>query len=203
LLCEILEMPTRNPKKSERPREDNRLPNVGDILKRLRTRSGLSLEQVARKSGLSQSFLSALERGTSDVSLGRLSKLANVFDHDISSFLGFTARYSQPYRLTDLDRFKVARGKGVRYEALRLPGIDLEIDIMDFEPGSGFDDERAHEGLDVIVVTNNSVILSVAGVDHALDTGECIVYSAGYKHRIRNESKKPSRVIGLTTGRMY
>ncbi|MGH7715472.1 MAG: helix-turn-helix domain-containing protein, partial [Vulcanimicrobiaceae bacterium] len=103
--------------------DDELLPNIGEILKRLRTRRGLSLEEVARQSGLSQSFLSSLERGKTDVSLGRLSKLARVFDHDISSFLGFTARYSHPYRAGEGDRLAVVRGRGVRYEAIRLPGV--------------------------------------------------------------------------------
>lgn len=183
--------------------EDELLPNVGEILKRLRTRRGLSLEEVARRSGLSQSFLSSLERGKTDVSLGRLSKLARVFDHDVSSFLGFTARYSHPYRAGEGDRLPVIRGRGVRYEAIRLPGIDLEIDVMDFEPGSSFDEELSHEGLDIVLAVSNDVVLSVAGEDHALSSGDCIVYSAGYKHRLRNDGRRPARVVGLTTGRMY
>jgi transcriptional regulator with XRE-family HTH domain len=183
--------------------DDQLLPNIGEILKRIRIRRRMSLEEVAHKSGLSQSFLSTLERGRTDISLGRLSKIARVFEHDISSFLGFTARYSHPYRVSEHDRMTVVRGKGVHYEAIRLPGIDLEIDIMDFEPGAGFDDELSHEGMDVVLVVGNEIVLSVAGVDHALGTGECIVYSAGFKHRLRNEGKQPARVIGLTTGRMY
>ncbi len=183
--------------------DEDLLPNVGAILKRLRTRRRLSLEDVARESGLSQSFLSALERGKTDVSLGRLSKLARVFEHDVSSFLGFTARYSHPYRTGGADRLQVLRGKGVRYEAIRIPGIDLEIDLMDFEPGAGFDEELSHEGLDIVLVVSNDVVLSVAGEDHALSAGDCVVYSAGYKHRLHNEGRRPARAIGLTTGRMY
>lgn len=184
-------------------KEEDLLPNIGEILKRLRTRRHLSLEDVANRSGLSQSFLSALERGKTDVSLGRLSKLARVFDHDVSSFLGFTARYSHPYRAGDADRLPVARGSGVKYEAIRLPGIDLEIDIMDFEPGARFDEELSHEGLDIVLGVSNEVVLTVAGEDHSLAAGDCIVYSAGYKHRLRNDGKRSARVIGLTTGRMY
>jgi transcriptional regulator with XRE-family HTH domain len=190
---------------SSRPSDgdDELLPNIGEILKRLRTRRRMSLEEVASKSGLSQSFLSALERGKTDVSLRRLSKLARVFEHDISSFLGFTARYSHPYKVSERDRLTVVRGKGVHYEAIRLPGIDLEIDMMDFEPGAGFDTELAHEGLDVVLVVGNEIVLSVAGEDHALRAGDCVIYSAGFKHRLRNQGKQPARVIGLTTGRMY
>lgn len=183
--------------------DEKLLPNVGEILKGLRMGRRMSLEEVARRSGLSQSFLSALERGKTDVSLGRLSRLARVFEHDISSFLGFTARYSHPYRVSQRDRLTVVRGRGVHYEAIRLPGIDLEIDMMDFEPGAGFDAELAHEGLDVVLVVGNEIVLSVAGEDHALSAGDCVVYSAGFKHRLRNDGKHPARVIGLTTGRMY
>src|SRR5579883_1658123 len=66
------------------------VPDVGEILRRLRKRRGLSLRQVADLSGLSVSFLRAVERGESDISLGRLARVARIFGHDVGSFLGYS-----------------------------------------------------------------------------------------------------------------
>lgn len=177
-------------------------PDVGGILRHLRRRHNLSLHEVAQRSGLSQSFLSALERNTTDIALGRLAKLAAVFDCDIASFLGFSARFSSPYFLTELDRFDVDRGTGVGYKALRVPGVDFEIDVMDFAPGAAFAGALAHEGVDVVLVTGGDVVLTVGGVEYDMHAGDCATYSAGYEHHIRNAGDDTAHVIGLTTGRM-
>lgn len=177
-------------------------PDVGGILRHLRRRHSLSLHDVALRSGLSQSFLSALERNTTDIALGRLAKLAAVFDCDIAEFLGFSARFSSPYFLTELDRFEVDRGEGVQYRALRVPGVDFEIDVMDFAPGAAFANALAHEGVDVVLVTSGAVVLTVGGVEYHMRAGDCATYSAGYEHHIRNAGAESACVIGLTTGRM-
>jgi len=49
-------------------------PRVGEVIRRLRRRRGLSLRDLAEQSGLSQSFLGAVERGQSDISVGRRSR---------------------------------------------------------------------------------------------------------------------------------
>lgn len=176
-------------------------PDVGGILRRLRRRHKLSLQDVAKRSGLSQSFLSALERNTTDIALGRLAKLAAVFDCDIASFLGFSARFSTPYFLTKLDRFDIDRGAGIAYEALRVPGVDFEIDVMSFAPGAGAR-PLSHEGVDVVLVTEGEIVLTVSGVEYHMGAGDCCTYSAGYEHQIRNAGDRTAHVIGLTTGRM-
>ena len=52
--------------------------NVGAIIRRLRRQRGLSLEELAQASGVSASFLSAVEREVSDIAVGRLAKVARV-----------------------------------------------------------------------------------------------------------------------------
>lgn len=161
------------------------------------------MREVAQRSGLSQSFLRAVERGESDIALGRLARVARVLNKDIASFLGLAGSFRQPYFVSEIDRFQVARGKGVHYEALRLPGVEFEIDMMEFEGGAGFDDTRSHEGFDIVIVVSGSIVLTIADVDYTMRAGECVAYAAGYEHGIRNAGKKAARVIGLTTGRMY
>src|SRR5713226_4314195 len=91
------------------------VPNVGMILKRFRVRRGESLRDVAQGTGLSASFLSLLERGECDITLSRLAAIAQHFDHDVGSLLGYTARGATPQIVRRNERVKVDRGKGVDY----------------------------------------------------------------------------------------
>ncbi len=128
------------------------MPDVGEILRRLRKRRGLSLRQVADLSGLSVSFLSAVERGESDISLGRLARVARIFGHDVGSFLGYSARQARPHFIDAGDRLSVNRGLGVSYDVIRVPGTSFEFIAVSFAPRARFADVITHEGLDVLFV---------------------------------------------------
>lgn len=175
------------------------VPQVGRVLKRLRMQRNLTIREVAEASDLSPSFLSAVERNASDLSLRRLARLAAFFDQDLGTLLGYGTRINQP---TFPMRTFLNRGRGVKYETFRLPGINLEIELISFEPKCGFRDSLVHEGIDAVVCVEGEVVLEVEGVDYSVPEGECAVYTAGAKHRLRNAGQKPAMVVGITTGRM-
>lgn len=187
----------------EAPPADGSVPDVGKILQRLREQRNVSVRELAERSGLSESFIRAVERGESDISLGRLAKLARFFEYDLGSFLGFTSQLSRPNFVRTESRTKIKRGRGVDYEALHLPGIDLDLVNVDLAPQSKFKEDWSHEGIDVVYVTQGEIVLMVDGVDYPMRERECCVFSAAYRHRIRNDSARAASIISITTGRMY
>ena len=118
------------------------------------------------------------------------------------SMLGYSTRLSRPSFVGKSDRVMLNRGRGVRYELLRLPGLSLELAIMTFEPRCGFRDELTHEGVDMIYVTAGELVLRVNDVDYTVRAGECPVYSAGFAHTLRNDSAQVASAFGLTTAHM-
>ena len=193
----------RRPAKEAPKTKAAALPDVGTILKRLRDRNGVTVRDLAKASGLSASFIRAVERGDSDISLGRLARLAQFFEYDLGSFLGYSAQLSRPNFVTSETRKKVNRGRGVDYEALHLPGIDLDFIMLKLEPHSRFKNELTHEGIDVVYVIEGSVVLVVDGVDYPMATGDCCAFSAAYPHLVRNDSTRRATAVSVTTGRMY
>jgi transcriptional regulator with XRE-family HTH domain len=183
--------------------EEKGLPKVGRVLRSLRQRHEMSLKDVADRSGLSVSFLSAIERGQSDISLGRLNRLAEVFGHDIGSLLGYTAQRSTPQFLKDRDRLVVDRGEGIDYRVFRLPGLNFELISATFEPHSEFRDAITHEGLDIVYVLNGQLVLEYDGVDYPMRSGDCTMYSGAYPHRFRNASGRPAGWLSIVTGIIY
>lgn len=177
-------------------------PDVGKILERVRTQRGMTVRELADKSGLSASFIRAVERGDSDIAIGRLAKLASVFHYDLGSFLGFTAQLTRPTFVTASERKKVNRGKGVDYEVLHLPALDLDLVDVRLAPGASFKNEQSHEGIDVVYVTEGELVVEVNHVDYPMGEGECCVFAAGFPHRLRNDSKAAAAAISITTGRM-
>jgi mannose-6-phosphate isomerase-like protein (cupin superfamily) len=132
-----------------------------------------------------------------------LARLAQFFEYDLGSFLGYTSRLSRPNFIGKEHRATINRGRGIDYEALHLPGIDLDLVTVELAPKSKFKNELTHEGIDVVYVTQGEVVVVVDGVDYPMSEGECCVFSAAYRHRVRNDSSRPASIVSITTGRMY
>lgn len=184
-------------------RSDDSIPDVGRILQRLREQRSVGVRELAQKSNLSESFIRAVERGESDISLRRLARLAKFFEYDLGEFLGFTSKLSRPNFVGREKRTKINRGKGITYEALHLPGIDVDLVFVDLAPRAKFKDEISHEGIDVVYVAKGEVVVVVDGNDYPMSKDECCVFSAAYRHRIRNDTARSASIISITTGRMY
>ncbi len=193
----------KRPSHNGKPATQAPVPNIGKILKHLRARHRVSVRDVAERSGLSSSFISAVERGESDISLGRLARLAQFFDQDLGTFLGFSTQLSRPNFVRSESRSKVNRGRGVSYQVLHLPGIDLDFIVVQMAPKAEFKNEIAHEGIDVVYVMEGEAVLRIDGVDYPMTTDDCCVFAAGYRHGMRNDSAQPVTVIAVTTGRMH
>jgi transcriptional regulator with XRE-family HTH domain len=179
------------------------LPDVGKIVQRLREQRNVTVRELAEQSDLSESFIRAVERGESDISLGRVARLAKFFEYDLGSFLGFTSQLSRPNFVGKEARASINRGRGVKYEALHLPGIDLDLVMVDFAAHSKFKSEMSHEGIDVLYVVRGEIVLLVDGAEYAMGERDCCVFSAAYRHGVRNDSARPASIISITTGRMY
>jgi transcriptional regulator with XRE-family HTH domain len=177
-------------------------PQVGNVIRSLRRQRGLSLKQVAEGAQLSASFLGAVERGESDISVGRLSLVAEVLGHDLASLLGYSLRQSGPRFIRPDDQVRMRRGKGVELIAMRIPGTHLELLLATLPPHSK-DRPVTHAGLDILFVLEGDLVLHLDGADYPMAAGECAVWPSSHKHAIRNDSDQPARAIGLVTETVY
>jgi transcriptional regulator with XRE-family HTH domain len=182
---------------------DPAVPRIGEVIRKLRRSRGLSLREVAQAAGLSPSFLGAVERGQSDISVGRLAQVAAVFGHDIASLLGYSAKQSQPRFIRPDERVRMPRGKGIDFSALRIPGTTLELMIASLAPFARFDDVVTHAGTDVLFVAEGELVLVVDGVDYPMTEGDCAIWPSSHPHTVRNDSDRPARAIGMATETVY
>jgi transcriptional regulator with XRE-family HTH domain len=93
---------------------------VGKRLKAIRAERGLSLAQVERATGVSSSFLSLVEQGRSDISLGRLLRLAELYDLELTEMV-FAGPRSGPADI------QVVRPGGDTLLTSRTEGIEMHV----------------------------------------------------------------------------
>jgi transcriptional regulator with XRE-family HTH domain len=193
----------------ETPEPDARFPppaeesDVGAIIGRLRRQRGLSLDDLAARCRLSASFLSAVERGKSDIAFGRLARIAHAFDLDVSSLLTYFSHHSRPQFLTSEERTSVDRGEGIDYRRLRLPGVDFELITVTLAPRSAFKDEITHLGIDIVYVPVGEIVVVYDGVDYVMRAGDSGVWSGRHPHTFRNDADTPSQFVAVVTDTVW
>lgn len=62
---------------------------VGQRIKELRTKQGLSQEEFAFRCELDRTYITSLERGKRNISLTNLEKITNAFNITLSEFFNF------------------------------------------------------------------------------------------------------------------
>lgn len=179
------------------------LPDIAGLLRKLRTQHQMSLKELGAASGLSPSFLGAVERGESDIAVQRLARVAAVFGHDVGSLLGYSLRPVAPRIIEAEDRFRVDRGEGVSYEVMRIREVDFDVVVSSFAPGAAFTDTSAHAGLDICFIAEGSIVIEFDGVDFPVATGETVTFAGSHPHRLRNDADVPARSVSITTARLY
>ena len=179
------------------------VPDIAGLIRRLRQQNKMSLAELGAASGLSPSFLGAVERGESDIAVQRLARVAAVFGHDVGSLLGYSLRNVAPRIVTGIDRFEIDRGDDVTYEVMRIREVDFELVIATLAPHAEFRDAITHAGLDICVALDGSIVIEYDGVDFPLDAGETATFAGSQPHRIRNDGDVEARLVAITTARMY
>lgn len=176
------------------------LHTVGGRLKRLRKMRGLTLEALAAEVGMSHSFLSMLERGLADVSLGRLERLAACFGIPLADLLVDEGLHAQPDITVLRDAQLVDRGKGITYRLFPDRAyLGLQLIHVEMEGNSRFTDFLTHKGSDVLYVCRGTVVLLHADERYVLKTGTLATYSASAPHALANERSRIAELFAVTT----
>jgi DNA-binding transcriptional MerR regulator/quercetin dioxygenase-like cupin family protein len=171
---------------------------AGRRLRALRLRQGLSLAEVAARTGLSTSFLSAVERGLARISLANLFKLADAYGTTVP---GLTAVHRRAARRLvhpeERPRFVAAQGLVVIEDLITRPGA-LEAQRIEIQPGGGSEEAYAHPGEEFIYVLSGQLAFWIDESEYyLLQAGDSLYFPSTCLHRWRNDGDGPATVLWI------
>ncbi|MBB4662092.1 cupin domain-containing protein [Conexibacter arvalis] len=160
-------------------------PNVGERLRSTRLRRRMTLKVVADGAGLSESFLSQLERGRVNPSIGSLQRIAEVLGTTLADL--FDPSEGAEVRVVRRDeRPSLVYGiLGKKYLLTPAPLEHLEVFIGRFEKGgSTGEDSYVHGDSDeLFIVMEGQFELRVGDETFVLSEGDCVNYRSSMPHR--------------------
>jgi len=183
---------------SGRAERDGRQPDVGQRLRDLRTERGWSLAEVAQRSGLSVSFLSSVERGTSSISVGNLFKLADAYGTTVPG-LG-AERPRGPRTMVhpgDRRQFVAASGRVLIEDLIASPGA-LEAQRIEIQSGGGSGEAYTHPGEEFIYLLDGCLnFLIDESEKYRLAKGDSLFFRSERRHRWWNDGATAAVVLWI------
>src|SRR3990172_266388 len=167
---------------------------------------GITLQQLAEKTGFSAALLSQIENRMVSPPLGTLVKIANAFDTSVSAFIG--GKEEREFSIVRKeDRTTVSRGglkeggkSAYTYEALGAgkAGRNMEPFLVRLQPLLDRNVVRnSHEGEEFLFVLSVKVEVFLDKYSDVLSEGDCIYYNSNIPHHVHSTEEKEALILAV------
>ena len=176
-------------------------PDIGKLVRSKRKGLDLTLEQLAERSGVSRSMLSAIERGTANPTFSIVWALSQALGLDLATLEG-TARRDEPIEHQHHYSTPLRRSADGRCELYMLSPVHTVLPVewhhLVMQP-NGCLDSRAHAAgtFEHLTCLTGALSVSVSGKTVYAEAGDTLRYRADSPHRIDNVADDESQALLL------
>jgi transcriptional regulator with XRE-family HTH domain len=177
---------------------------LGERIRAIRQLRRRTLKEIATAAGISESFLSQLERGRTNATIATLQRLATALGIEVSDL--FSTGSSRPRVIRRDARDFVAWGSQGRKALLTpKPFHSLEVVVARFEPGGSTGDEPYTHGdsEELLIVVEGSVHVQLGTEVHDISAGDSVHYQSSTPHRVSNPYDEAAEVLFVISPPSY
>ena len=175
---------------------------IGAKIKELRTRNGLTLEELASRSELTKGFLSQLERDLTSPSISTLEDILEALGTNLSEF--FQSTPEQQITFGKNDFFMDERDEHtVEWIVPNAQKNEMEPIRITIHPGCTSFIMKANEGQEFGYVLNGQVELVIGKKVYSMKAKETFYLNGARSHFIRNKGKKDAVLLWIATPPMF
>lgn len=176
--------------------------DIGNKIKQLRTRQGLTLEELASRSELTKGFLSQLERDLTSPSIDSLSDILEALGTNLSEFFQEDKNDQFVFRCRRLFRRR-ARELHRQLDRSQHAEKQMEPILLELPAGGESFEVEPHNGEEFGYVLDGSVILECDGERSVVRRGETFYLHGKTFHCLKNERKTAARVLWVCTPPLF
>jgi len=170
----------------------------GDRVHALREQANLTLEQLAKLSGVSRAMLSKVERGEKSPTIGVAKSIAYALGTSFSALMGDEAVTRRAFALVRKDERPVFRDPKTGFErhllSPMMPGMPVEVVLHHLPPKSSTGKLPFYRtGIAKhVVVARGRIVVVVENVETALEEGDTLYFEADVEHWFDNRTSRPA-----------
>ena len=187
---------------------------LGGQIRHWRLVKDLTLRDMAKLVGCSESLLSKIENDRTSPSLSTLHNIAVALGLSISDIFGsgesetVTRANKRNVILVDGDKSEgdeaggdESDGDRIRLEQLvpAKKGRLLQADMYVIPPGGGSNGEIQHSGEEFGLVMEGSLFLTIDNMSYRLEAGDSFVFRSELAHSFANNGSTVARVLWINT----
>jgi transcriptional regulator with XRE-family HTH domain len=177
-------------------------PIVGANLRRLRVKRGLSLERMAKASGVSRAMLGQVELGHSTPTINVLWKIARALDVSFSTLISEPSATRAAVVLSE--HAKLLTSKDGSFTSRALFPFDRPRKVEFYElhlAANAVENADPHPvgTTENLVVASGLLELTVGKDRHQLGTGDAILFDADVVHAYYNPGPRPTTMYLVMT----
>jgi len=177
---------------------------ISQNIKRIRLERQLSVEQLAKMSGLTKGYMSKIENSSKAPPFSTLIKIASALHTDVSILISIDSELAENTplcivraneRKEDMSRSGIPYG--YQYESLAYKKLGKNMEPYIITPA--FDEKKvfSHEGEEFMFVLEGTHEFVYGNKRYILEPGDSIYFDSSIPHTGRSIGEKPAKVLAV------
>ena len=187
------------------PSEGEIVLQVGQSVKELREKKGLSLKDISQRTGLEPELLAEIEKGEVSPPLGTIIKLAKALEMKMGYFI--SGAENLPYTIVRkneqrlISRYDSGTSDKYGYEFSSLAPYKkdrhMEPFLVTLEPVDIEEERATHDGQEFIYVLEGTMEVRLGEEVHLLKPGDAIYYDSTVPHLVKCGGEDKTKILAV------
>lgn len=172
---------------------------IGEKIKTLRVRRGLTQEELADRCELTKGYISQLERDLTSPSIATLIDLLESLGSSLNNFFSETEEEKMVFRNEDVFVKEFDGSYTINWIIPNAQKNMMEPILLEMESFSETKPDHPHEGEEFGYVLSGSIYLHYGEEKHKVKKGESFYFKTRHTHYISNPGKNIARILWVST----
>jgi transcriptional regulator with XRE-family HTH domain len=178
------------------------IKQIAKRIKEIREISGISTETMAGKLSISTDLYSQYESGNTDIPVGIIFEISEMFNIELSVMLGGENPKLRIYGIVRNGMgLKLERRAQYRYESLAHNFIHKKAEpfmvTVDPDPYDLIPESYSHPGQEFNYVIKGTLKTIIDGHEIILNEGDSIYFDSGYKHAMKAMNDEQVKFLAI------
>lgn len=172
---------------------------IGNKIKELRNRNGLTQQELADRTELTKGFISQLERGQVSPSVVTLLDLIECLGSTASNFFKETEEEHVVFSKEGYFEKVDEAGNSIQWIVPTAQRNQMEPLLVVVQPHQSLNEDKPHDGEEFGYLISGKLNLYLGDKIYRVKAGESFYYPAKRGHRIENPGNRPAKFIWVST----